>query len=209
MATSVLNKGYTSFGGVDMKAVTETGDVLATLQALSYSVTREKAQIWTLGSADPRSTSRGKRATVGTLVFIVFDRHSLMGKGLGIAENHKAYLDVEEINAAGWTGNEEDLGVQLGEIAGKPVEEQEPRNGFNNMGVDNYKWSIANYSDQLTPFDVVMVAANEYGHRMKMAIVGAEVLNEGTGVSIDDITTEQQMTYIARGVVAWTPISDA
>jgi hypothetical protein len=45
---------------------------------VSYSVTREKAPIFTMGSADPRSYSRNKRGIAGSLIWINFDRHALL-----------------------------------------------------------------------------------------------------------------------------------
>ena len=54
--------------------------VISTIyQAVSYSVTREKAPISsTMGSADPRSYSRNKRGIAGSLIWINFDRHALL-----------------------------------------------------------------------------------------------------------------------------------
>ena len=43
-----------------------------------------------------------------------------------------------------------------------------------------------NYVDQMPPFDIVLSAQNEMGHRMGMQIFGVELLNQGSGVSIDD-----------------------
>ena len=74
---SPFSRSYNSFSGVDIKGVFAS-KVIAELQAISYSVTREKAPIYTMGSADPRSFSRGKRGIAGTLVFVVFDRHVLL-----------------------------------------------------------------------------------------------------------------------------------
>ncbi len=48
------------------------------MQAVSYSVTREKAPIYTMGSADVRSFSRNKRGIAGSLVWVNFDRHALL-----------------------------------------------------------------------------------------------------------------------------------
>ena len=42
-----------------------------------------------------------------------------------------------------------------------------------------------------------------------MAILGVEILNEGYGVSIDDIVSEQQMTYVARAIQPWERIINA
>ena len=58
----------------------------------------------------------------------------------------------------------------------------------------------------MPPFDIQLSAANEYGKKMKMWIGGVEILNEGMGFSIDDINMEQQTTYVARGILPWTPV---
>ena len=62
------NQGYNSFSGVDIKAVFGS-QILGELQAISYSISREKAPLYTMGSADCRSYSRGKRGIAGTLIF--------------------------------------------------------------------------------------------------------------------------------------------
>ena len=62
-----------------------------------------------------------------------------------------------------------------------------------------------NYSDQIPPFDVTLTAMNEYGKASSMAIFGVEILNEGEGHSVDDITSETQMTWICRALTQWTP----
>ncbi len=50
----------------------------AEIQAISYSVTREKAPIYTMGSPEPRAFSRNKRGIAGSLIWINFDRHALL-----------------------------------------------------------------------------------------------------------------------------------
>ena len=77
MPVSEYTRSYNSFSGVDIKA-TFGGKVIGELQGVSYSVTREKAPIYTMGSADPRSFSRGKRGIAGTLIFTIFDRSALL-----------------------------------------------------------------------------------------------------------------------------------
>jgi hypothetical protein len=56
------------------------------------------------------------------------------------------------------------------------------------------------YSDQILPFDVTLAGANEYGAMCSSKIFGIEILNEGTGVSIDDAVTEGQATFVARSI---------
>ena len=49
---------YTSFSGADIVA-SFNGVVIGELQGITYSVSREKAPIYCLGSPEPRSFSRG------------------------------------------------------------------------------------------------------------------------------------------------------
>lgn len=44
---------------------------------LSFTVTRERAPLYTMGSAAPRSFSRGKRGIAGSMISLVFDRSAL------------------------------------------------------------------------------------------------------------------------------------
>jgi hypothetical protein len=55
------------------------------------------------------------------------------------------------------------------------------------------------YSDQILPFDITLAGANEYG-AMLTKLFGIEILNEGTGHSIDDPVTEMQATFVARAI---------
>lgn len=65
------------------------------------------------------------------------------------------------------------------------------------------------YSDQIPEFNVTLTGVNEQSYASTMSILGVEILNEGYGVSVDDIVSEQQMTYVARGVAPWTRIRGA
>lgn len=56
------------------------------------------------------------------------------------------------------------------------------------------------FSDQILPFDITLGAANEYGAMAAAKIFGVEILNEATGVSIDDSVTETQASFVARTI---------
>ena len=212
--TSGITRAYNSFSGVDIKGVF-ANKVIAELQAISYSVTREKAPIYTMGSPDPRSFSRGKRGIAGTLVFVMFDRHVLLSQLGGYApagQGLKFQSDVEDIRPQFIeTLNKPTLSAssslsQVGSLTGNvgPVQTQE--NELVTLGSDQ-ALALPWYADQIPPFDVTLAAANEYGSLSVMRVFGVELLNEGYGVSIDDIVSEQQHTYVARMVLGWTPVS--
>ena len=79
MTSEQYTKTYTTFGGSDIVA-TFNGTVIGELQAITYSITREKVPVYTMGSAEPRSFSRGKRGIAGNLVFITFNRDALLAE---------------------------------------------------------------------------------------------------------------------------------
>jgi hypothetical protein len=181
MATQTFN----SFSGVDITPIFQ-GKPIGEIQAISYSINREKAPIYTMGKADPRSFARGKRGIAGSLIFIVFDKHALL----------------ERFKDAVFSADKDETGLRnrpsaqslFGEVA---VEGGNASNSFNQEEVNPW------YADQIPPFDVVLAAANEYGAQSTMRIFGIELLNENSGVSIDDIVTEQQYTYICRSITPW------
>jgi len=64
------------------------------------------------------------------------------------------------------------------------------------------EWALAlpSYSDQVMPFNVTLAGANEYGAMCASKILGIEILNEGSGISVDDAVTESQATFVARAI---------
>jgi hypothetical protein len=202
-------KGFNSFSGTDIKAVFNN-KVMANLQAISYSVTREKAPLYTMGAADPRSFSRGKRGIAGTLIFVMFDKHALLDT-FGIfadtadrltfqsdKDDHPPVVGDREFNSDTPLSS---LGLGDVTLAEDTLME--------NIGSDQNPNAAAWFVDQIPPFDITLAAANEYGRLAVMRIYGVEILNEGYGVSIDDIVSEQQMTYVARTLVGWRPVEQA
>lgn len=199
-------QSYNSFSGVDIKGVFGN-KIVAELQAISYSVTREKAPIYTMGSADPRAYSRGKRGIAGTLIFIMFDRAPFLGTLGGYAADGGLLFqsDIDDIRPqfTSTSGMGTTLTSTSGRTAADVVQEQE--SPLTSVGSDQ-ELASAWYADQVPPFDITLAAANEYGALAVMRIFGVELLNEGYGVSIDDIVSEMQHTYVARTVIGWTPV---
>lgn len=191
-----LSRTYTSFSGVDIRAVIGA-ETVGSLQGISYAIQREKAPIYVMGSVDPLSFSRGKRGIAGTIITLMLDSHFMYSKAF---EGKKAILDKDEIVPR--QGARTDATDNL---IGQRVEGFE----FDAKNVDEaYELSTAHYVDQIPPFDVVIVAANEYGKAAEMRIYGIEILNEGSGFSIDDIVIENQMTYVARTILPWQKLGE-
>lgn len=191
-------KTYSTFSGCDIVA-SFNGKVIGELQAITYSISREKAPVYTMGSAEPRSFSRGKRGIAGTLVFTVFDRDALI-------EEFKEKLDGETTGVTKFRAERE-----TGEYTTLSVEEWDSQmSNYAEVGGQTgrdigststlTKKYQAVYADEILPFDVTVSFANEYGQRAVLTIYGVELLNEGSGYSIDSVTTEKAYTFVARKI---------
>lgn len=207
VANNAIGQSYNSFSGVDIKAVFNNV-VIGELQAISYSITREKAPIYTMGKADPRAFARGKRGIAGTLIFVVFDRGALIGTFGAFASNVNNRLnfsaDKEELKAFPGADVEPNINAGIAQSR-EALATLRSESNIVNVGGDQAitaPW----YADQIPPFDITLAAANEYGALAVMRIFQCEILNEGYGVSIDDIVSEQQMTYVARQIINWQNI---
>lgn len=189
-------KTYNSFSGTDM-VVTFGGKIVGELQGISYTIQREKAPIYSMGEADPRSFSRSKRGIAGSIVFAVFDRSALLEVMRNRPYIANRYSIPEGFEIA-------DVNVSTIEIApgiiGPAVGTASPT--VSRIALDKVI-AAPNYIDQVLPFDVVITAANEYGAVARMMIHGVEIMNVGSSLSINDITTDEACTYLATAITPW------
>lgn len=200
MAVSEYTRTYTTFSGCDIVA-SFNGKVLGELQAITYSISREKAPVYTMGSAEPRSFSRGKRGIAGTMVFTVFNRDALIeefkdklpgGDKLGIQKfkaniGNGAYISIDDWDA------------QMSNLA-SPNSTPDANGSTGGRVSDLVARTAPRYADEILPFDVTITFANEYGQKAVLVVYGVELLNEGSGYSIDSVTTEKAYTFVARRI---------
>jgi hypothetical protein len=208
MAGSVASeytKTYTTFSGCDI-VCTFGNTVIGELQAITYSVSREKAPVYTMGSAEPRSFSRGKRGIAGTLVFTVFDRDALIeGLKEHIAQSASFHriggdLNTQAISIDDW--DKKMTSTITSETIGNTTDDAD--------SIANKISATADpkYADEIPPFDVTISFANEYGQKAVLVIYGVEILNEGSGFSIDSVTSEKACTFVARRIEYMKKVAD-
>lgn len=205
---STYTKTYTSFSGCDMTA-SFNGAIIGELQAVSYSIQRETAPIYTMGSAEPRSFSRGKRGIAGRLVFTVFDRDALIEEFNKMIEQDVDRLGIQKYKAndrsfiqeQGYGDNTaflsiEDWDKELSNIASGGGSAMNPQGRLKDL-TGRYK---PVYADELPPFDITLSMQNEYGQSAVLVIYGVEILNEGSGFSVDTVAAEKAYTFVARRI---------
>lgn len=182
---------YTTFSGSDI-VCSFGGTPIGTLSGITWSVTREKAPIYTMGSPNPRSFSRGKRGIAGSLIFTTFDRPALYDLLRKNKDNGAFRIYTRTWNTL------PNLGIFGNKL-----------NGANISSVESDASGVVDvmpyYADQIPPFDVTITFANEYGQAAVKSIYGVELLNEGSGTSMDDIMIEETMTFVAREIGPMIP----
>lgn len=231
VTSSQYTKTYTSFSGCDIVA-TFGNVVIGELQAISFSVSREKAPLYTMGSAEPRSFTRGKRGIAGTLIFSNFDRDALIyalkewAAGQAYFQRLGGELPMEPLSVSDWDRKMNTLATnQMSNING----EANAQTIGDSASIDNGNVSVAastndristitsnfavastpHYGDEIPPFDITLSFCNEYGQEAYMCIYGVEILNEGSGFSIDSLVSEKACTFVARRLDHLTPIEDS
>ena len=125
-----------------------------------------------------------KRGIAGSAVFTIYDRKPLLG-----FQEESTYV-----------GKSTEIDVAANEAPMAPHEYA----ALAYAGV-----SIRNvaYADQIPPFDITLTAANDFGQLSIMRLYGVDFLNEGAGLSVDDIVNETQMTFVCRYISSWRPVA--
>jgi len=198
---NVTAEGFSTFasiGGCDI-VVLMNGELVGEIQAISVSISREKAPIHVMGRPDALGFSRGKRGIAGSMVGVVFGNswlaHAMRG-GRHEDPERKTYFHAAD---AEW--------VQFRHLVGDIFDNKTPGERLRETGRQVQQGNSvfftgkrprkAWYVDQILPFNSVIVGANEYGGATARIISGCELLNEASGSSVDDIMLDESHTYVA------------
>lgn len=183
---------YTSFAGSDIVAsITlppEISDgkpiVIGTLQTITYSTHRETSPVRTLGRINPVGFTSGARTIAGSLIFTVFD-HNV------VYDIQERILDYVLNGKSTKTPSDNDEGYSL-DTYKKLINVA----GYNLSNLKNQHILM----DEMPPFDVTISMRNEYGNGGSLVIRGLTIVDEGQVMSIEDMITENTMSYMAMDI---------
>lgn len=71
-----------------------------------------------------------------------------------------------------------------------------------NLG-SNYIVNKVEYLDQILPFDIAIIAVNEYGQSAQMRLYGCEIMSVNSELSIDSMTVPYSLNFTARAILPW------
>lgn len=172
---------YSSYSGCDIVASITIPEfstrplIVGELQTVSYSIHREVSPVRTLGRANPKGFTNGTRTVAGSLIFTVFDNNLV----------HKIVSLIKE----GYTSG--DKGALLDDIINERAKLYKDRMD------DINAYSLM---DEMPPFDITISFMNEYGNQSVLVIKGIVIVDEGQVMSIEDMITENTMSYMATDI---------
>jgi hypothetical protein len=184
---------FTSVSGSDIVGVFGHVEFI-NLQGVSVSVNREVHPIYVMGRTDPISFVRGKRGVAGSLVTIAADRGAM-------------FDIIEKFGVYARSVGDRPANTQYGSH-GRSRESQTDRLTNNVLSETDrlgFELSVPDYADQLPPFDVTLVGRSDSMAATLSRIGGVFIVSMGTGISVDDNSIEQQMTFVALFYEDWRP----
>ncbi len=191
-----------AFSGADIHAYIGTRKV-ANLVALSVSVNREIAPLYTFGDPSPRTFVKGKRGIAGTMTFTQFDKHALIESVFKIGERISDIWDkIDQLygDMAGGADFRDRVKVLRRLAEQQNLSGMAPEAQIVARAAELVAKRRIQYVDQLPPFDLTLVFINEVGAFAYMALTGVQFANEGYGFTLDDLSSATAVTYVATGV---------
>lgn len=216
MTTTSQSGYYTSKSGVEIQAV--FGDEkFGDLHMIKYATQRDTANVHVMGTVDPVSVAKGKRATTGACVFAIFEKDRL----LEAMKGKKVFLTKHELANYGNLSDRNSLSTAENRLAANQAGGTVRVDGtIRSTGLDNMGYSVfakSNFGsevapmliDQIPPFDITLVGVSEStGDASRMVIHGVQFNSDQGGSSVDDLILERQVTFLARRISPWTRLED-
>lgn len=218
MAVTTSESGfYTSKSGVEIQAVFGN-EKFGDLHMIKYATQRDTANVHVMGSVDPVSVAKGKRATTGACVFAIFEKDRLLE---AMSKDHKVFLTNHELANYGTLNQRDKLAsastrssantaggtVRVdGTISASSVDNM----GYSVFAKSNFGQEVAPMLiDQIPPFDITLVGVSEStGDASRMVVHGVQFNSDQGGSSVDDLILERQVTFLARRISPWTQLTD-
>lgn len=204
MSTNTLDyqQSFNSFSGVDMNIIMG-GHIIGEAMGVSWTTNREKVPIYTMGSANPRSFSRGKRGIAGTIVAVMMDRSALLDVLSNKTDGRFDYVANEyEVRQAYKRSTKLNQNADIASLSGSVGSQHGPSKA-NELRASKVM-AKAQYLDQLMPVGLTLTGCNEYGSKCSMSIIGMEFLSNGCAISVDNIMTDESASFVCTDIIPWS-----
>lgn len=226
--TALQSKLPSSFSGSDLQMWFNDVPV-AHINTLTATINREIIGLYGMGNADPLTMVKGKRAIVGSMTLNQFDRDAILYEVFrlhekeGIAQQtdfmmagsdysriEETTIDKTGVLGRGFSVSSEQLVVNKSIQAGDGLIGQSAGNNvFNERVRESAKYLRKRrilYADELPPFNITVVGANDAGVMSACALFGVSIAQMTTGWSMNDMTAPVTYSFTSLLMTPWTPL---
>jgi hypothetical protein len=191
----------TVFSGSDV-VVIFGNEYVGECMSFTLGINREAGPLYVMGKKSPIAIPKGKRGIGGSFVLAQLGYDALLQYCNSIiSDPSKAQVWVRkdevaiQMNGAGNdAAKNPNLSAVNANVQGSIASAK--TNLWENV-LDPANNASIGYADQIPPFNITLVGINEQGDQMGMRVYGVTILNDGFGVSIDDLNIEKRYTFVA------------
>lgn len=186
----------TVFSGADV-AVIFGDEYIGECMSFTLGINREAGPLYVMGRKSPIAIPKGKRGIGGSFVLAQLGYDALL-----------EYVDsvVKDTNKQNIWVRKDEVVLQMNGSTSDRSKTPE----ISNAGLSSTAAGSANvaktdlwqstkpfYVDQIPPFNITVVGVNEQGDKMGFRVYGVTILNNGLGISVDELNMEQKYTFVA------------
>jgi len=186
----------TVFSGADV-AIIFGDEYIGECMSFTIGINREAGPLYVMGRKSPIAIPKGKRGIGGSFVLAQLGYDALLEYIDSVQKDPRK----QEI----WIRKDEVVLQMNGSTADRSrTPEISSAGGATTAGAaaniaQSDLWQSAKpfYVDQIPPFNITVVGVNEQGEKMGFRVYGVTILNNGLGISIDELNIEQKYTFVA------------
>lgn len=226
IAGALIKEAPSSFTGADLQ-LWFNDIAVAHVTSLTATVNREIIGLYGMGTADPLAMVKGKRAIVGSMTLLQFDRDAILYEIFQLNQKNKntnlldgftsAEADTNRaiqgsFNLSGNTSKgfnyfPETLQFNSEVLGGQTDDTTNPNIGQRYLdSVRFLRDRKLLYVDELPPINVTVIGANESGVSAYCHIFGLHFAQNTIGWSMNDLTQPTTYSFTALAMTPWTPI---
>ena len=186
----------TVFSGSDVVVI--FGDeYVGECMSFTLGVNREAGPLYVMGRKSPIAIPKGKRGIGGSFILAQLGYDALLKYIKSVQSDprrQEIWVRKDEV-VLQMTGEAPDR-AQIGEMtAGGAAASVATAAAVAKS--DLWVPTAPYYADQIPPFNITVVGVNEQGDKMGFRVYGVTILNDGIGVSIDELNIESRYTFVA------------
>jgi len=167
-------------------------ELIGTAMSFTLSTSRMKRPVFTFGAVDPLAYGRGVRLHVGTMDAVNL-KQSVVRDIIGQYDSGYYYFNPSRAEMK--KGDKAPEGRLFYDINSDPIQ-------IGDTGYAIYHATPV-HLDELPPMDMMLIGGNEAGQLAVMKLHGAEFTNVDWGLTMDDVTAAERISFVCRSFEPW------